>query len=83
MIFPHLCMQINESAENSSCFGNQPECEKNGVMRCIPHEWLCDGHRDCDLGDDEKDCELLDPFSISAASPQGTANEECNDGTFR
>ena len=82
MIF-HLCMQINESAENSSCFGNQPECQKNGVMRCIPHEWLCDRHRDCDLGDDEKDCELLDPFSISIASPQGTATEECKDGTFR
>ncbi|PAV88544.1 hypothetical protein WR25_10862 [Diploscapter pachys] len=69
--------------KNSSCFGNQPECQKNGVMRCIPHEWLCDRHRDCDLGDDEKDCELLDPFSISVASPQGTATEECKDGTFR
>ncbi|CAD6188712.1 unnamed protein product [Caenorhabditis auriculariae] len=51
--------------QNSPCFGNQPECEKGGSMRCIMHEWLCDGHPDCDHGEDESDCDSDSTDSFS------------------
>ncbi|VDO66190.1 unnamed protein product [Heligmosomoides polygyrus] len=41
---------------NTSCLGDQPECRHGGVHRCIPQDWLCDGHRDCDNGEDEMNC---------------------------
>lgn len=30
---------------------------------CIEQKMLCDGNRDCPLGDDEKNCITITPFS--------------------
>jgi len=38
----------------TGCSRDQFQCS-NG--QCISARWKCDGHEDCKLGDDEKNCE--------------------------
>ena len=38
---------------------------------CIPFEWLCDGVRDCPLGNDEEHCHKMTTTTESIASASG------------
>ncbi|XP_042873424.1 low-density lipoprotein receptor-related protein 1B-like [Penaeus japonicus] len=41
-------------SETSQCPAETPQCPRRN---CIPSRYVCDGLRDCDGGDDEKNCE--------------------------
>ncbi|KAI1237378.1 Low-density lipoprotein receptor-related protein 1B [Lamprotornis superbus] len=47
----------------TSCSRDQFQCS-NG--QCISAKWKCDGHEDCKLGDDEKNCEPASPTCSSS-----------------
>nr|CDJ81978.1 Low density lipoprotein-receptor domain containing protein [Haemonchus contortus] len=78
---------------NTTCLGDQPECRHGGVQRCIPQDWLCDGHRDCDHGEDEMNCYDSDDDVICEPSqykcdnqclaPRQLCNgvQDCRDGS--
>lgn len=41
--------------DTRTCRGSEVSCGP-GTTQCIPHSWKCDGEKDCDSGEDEKDC---------------------------
>ncbi|XP_019406174.1 PREDICTED: CD320 antigen [Crocodylus porosus] len=63
------------------CPEHEFRCAPGGA--CFPRTWLCDGHDDCDHGEDERDC-----ASPSAEAPPCGVGEflcdgrrDCPDGT--
>jgi len=44
----------DEEVSLSVCFDSEFQCKSTKGVRCIPREWVNDGERDCQLGEDEQ-----------------------------
>lgn len=55
--FPHICCSFIKcacTAATVDCPEDYLHCSVGG--KCIPHQWVCDGHADCRNGTDEVNC---------------------------
>uniref|UniRef100_A0A7M4FZ92 CD320 molecule n=1 Tax=Crocodylus porosus TaxID=8502 RepID=A0A7M4FZ92_CROPO len=53
------------------CPEHEFRCAPGGA--CFPRTWLCDGHDDCDHGEDERDCASPSAGAGGAGLPLGRA----------
>jgi len=56
---PKLCRSNYDESKLENFY-----CNKNNIGPCIQHQNLCDGHNDCDNGDDEQVCDITRNFTI-------------------
>ena len=45
------------------CSSGQFSCLVDGLKKCLPNEWKCDGYTDCEDGKDEVGCPTQHPIT--------------------
>ena len=52
-----VCVSGGAVTSGPTCRFDQFQCYRGGSIHCIYQSWVCDGERDCEMGEDEVDCD--------------------------